>query len=228
MSNSLSKQPMIGDIYSSVYEPLAENPEKEDQILTDLMQLISSSQEIWSHTDPPEMFTIDIEHINFNKNDIITTALKKLLTQRGSIRLPELFEGMPFNTQVEKAAKCFEYTTDLLITIDLFLDGEKRRRFNRPLNHPYNHEQLAKLFKQAQDAEVIGASIQIFKYWTTALGYISNNLTSGPKFQNAFVTWNRVRVVEIFLATAQMKNHQAIIAEFPNTKPPVNTRSSSV
>ena len=68
----------------------------------------------------------------------------------------------------------------------------------------------------------------MFKYWTKALGFISDNLTSGPRLQNAFVTWSKVRDMEKFLATAQMENHQAIKVEFPNTKTPVNTRSSGI
>ena len=61
MSNSLSKLPIMEGSCeahdSTLYQPIAANPEKEDQMLIDLMQLISSTQEIWSHPD-----TGDVHH----------------------------------------------------------------------------------------------------------------------------------------------------------------------
>ena len=156
----------------------------EEQMLKDLMQLISSSHETWSHhSDPPDTFTISIKTINLNLHDNTTKTLKQVLTCRGTVPLPKFFTGMPHNTLMEKAAEYFYVTSLNFLEIDRNLDQNTQRLLNRTLNHPYNYEQVSKLFEQTHKSDIVTASVKLFQYWAQGLSNLSAIVNSGSKLK---------------------------------------------
>ena len=96
------------------------NPQTtEEQMLRDLMKLISSSHKTWSHPlDQPDIFTLSINTIGLNLHESTIKYLRQVLTRGGTVPPPKFFSGMPQNTIVEKAAEYFYETSLHLQKVD--------------------------------------------------------------------------------------------------------------